>query len=91
MIELLVLIAIAYAGARGVESITNTGDRRLDTKAAEKTVKTVADSSPKGGKSTVKPGPTEPGGTFSAAAPRSATIGGKAAVPLAVLTETSTV
>ncbi|MBM7054267.1 hypothetical protein [Streptomyces durocortorensis] len=92
MIELLVLIAIAYAGARGVESITNTGDRRLDTKAAEKTVKTVADKGPKGSsKSTVKPGPTDPGGTFSAAAPRSATIGGKAAVPLAVLTETSTV
>lgn len=91
MIELLVLIAIAYAGARGVESITSTGDRRLDTKAAEKTVKTVAASSPKGSKSTAKPGPTDPGGTFSAAAPRSATIGGKAAVPLAVLTETSTV
>ncbi|HBF84086.1 MAG TPA: hypothetical protein DD420_30425 [Streptomyces sp.] len=91
MIELLVLIAIAYAGARGVESITSTGDRRLDTKAAEKTVKAVAADSPKGGKSTVKPGPTEPGGTFSAAAPRSATIGGKAAVPLAVLTETGTV
>ncbi|MEU9061714.1 hypothetical protein AB0D13_23345 [Streptomyces sp. NPDC048430] len=92
MIELLVLIAIAYAGARGVESITNTGDRRLDTKAAEKTVKTVAAGSPKGsGKGTAKPGPTDPGGTFSAAAPRSATIGGKAAVPLAVLTETSTV
>ncbi|MEU0102934.1 hypothetical protein [Streptomyces sp. NPDC006267] len=92
MIELLVLIAIAYAGARGVESITNTGDRRLDTKAAEKTVKTVAASNPKGsGKGTVKPGPTDPGGTFSAAAPRSATIGGKAAVPLAILTETSTV
>ncbi|MGW0669786.1 hypothetical protein [Streptomyces sp. NPDC002746] len=88
MIELLVLIAIAYAGARGVESITNTGDRRLDTKVAEKTVKTVAASSPKGGKSAAEPGPTEPGGTFSAAAPRSATIGGKAAVPLAVLTET---
>lgn len=92
MIELLVLIAIAYAGARGVESITNTGDRRLDTKAAEKTVKTVADKGPKGSsKSTVKPGPTDPGGTFSAAAPRSAKVGGKAAVPLAVLTETSTV
>jgi len=91
VIELLVLIAIAYAGARGVESITNTGDRRLDTKAAEKTVKTVADKGPKGSKSTVKPGPTDPGGTFSAAAPRSAKVGGKAAVPLAVLTETSTV
>ncbi|MFI8164117.1 hypothetical protein ACIF6I_33545 [Streptomyces microflavus] len=91
MIELLVLIAIAYAGARGVESITSTGDRRLDTTAAEKTVKTVADKGPKGGKSTVKPGPTDPGGTFSAAAPRSAKAGGKAAVPLAVLTETSTV
>ncbi|MFI5905436.1 hypothetical protein [Streptomyces cyaneofuscatus] len=92
MIELLVLIAIAYAGARGVESITNTGDRRLDTTAAEKTVKTVADKGPKGSsKSTVKPGPTDPGGTFSAAAPRSAKVGGKAAVPLAVLTETSTV
>ncbi|MFF7365431.1 hypothetical protein [Streptomyces sp. NPDC008125] len=91
MIELLVLIAIAYAGARGVESITGTGDRRLDSKAAEETVKTVAAGSTKGGKGTVKPGPAEPGGTFSAAAPRSATIGGKAAVPLAVLAETSTV
>ncbi|MFF5881062.1 hypothetical protein ACIQ9M_34535 [Streptomyces californicus] len=98
MLELLVLVAIAYAGARGVESITHTGDRRLDTKAAETTVKTVAGSGPKNGggtnTNTAKPGPAgpaEPGGTFSAAAPRSAKLGGKAAVPLAVLTETSTV
>ncbi|WP_043252649.1 hypothetical protein [Streptomyces vinaceus] len=98
MLELLVLVAIAYAGARGVESITHTGDRRLDTKAAETTVKTVAGSGPKNGggtnTNTTKPGPAgpaEPGGTFSAAAPRSAKLGGKAAVPLAVLTETSTV
>lgn len=90
MIELLLLIAIAYAGARGVETMTGTADRRYDTKAAEKTVKDLAASGPEGGRKTAKkpPGPTEPGGTFSKAAPRSAAFGGKAAVPVAVLTET---
>ncbi|MFH8558913.1 hypothetical protein ACH4FE_35725 [Streptomyces celluloflavus] len=90
MIELLVLLAIAYAGARGVESVTGTADRRHDTKAAEKAVAKVAASGPKdtNTKAGKVPGPTEPGGTFSAAAPRSAKAGGKAAVPLAVLTET---
>ncbi|MFB7552598.1 hypothetical protein [Streptomyces sp. NPDC056154] len=89
MIELLLLLAVAYAGARGVESVTGTADRRLDTKAAEKTVTKVAASGPKDGPAAKKPpGPTEPGGTFSAAAPRSARAGGKAAVPLAVITET---
>ncbi|MGW7463836.1 hypothetical protein ACWGJT_03815, partial [Streptomyces xantholiticus] len=42
MIDLLVLMAIAYAGARGVESMVGTNDRRRDTKEAEKTVTKVA-------------------------------------------------
>ncbi|MBO8189218.1 hypothetical protein [Streptomyces spirodelae] len=90
MIELLVLAAIAYAGARGVESLAGTADRRHASKDAEKTVAKVAASGPSGGSRTAKkpPGPTEPGGTFSAASPRSAQLGGKAAVPLAVITET---
>lgn len=89
MIELLVLIAIAYAGARGVESVAATGDRRQRSKDAELTVAEVAASGPKGASTGKKtPGPTEPGGTFSKAAPRSAVAGGKVAVPLAVLTET---
>lgn len=89
MIELLVLIAIAYAGARGVESVAATGDRRQRSKDAELTVADVAASGPKGGSTGKKtPGPAEPGGTFSKAAPRSAVAGGKVAVPLAVLTET---
>jgi hypothetical protein len=88
--ELILLIAIAYAGARGVEKVTGTDDRRYDTTESRKTVEKVAASGPKDGTTTVvkRPGPTEPGGTFSAAAPRSAKIGGKAAVPLAVITET---
>ncbi|MFI8007948.1 hypothetical protein [Streptomyces sp. NPDC086010] len=88
MIELLVLIAIAYAGARGVEAVTGTADRRQDTTAAEKAVNKVAADGPKGGPGKTKPGPAERGGTFGAAAPRSAKVGQKAAVPLAVLTET---
>ncbi|MFE9360341.1 hypothetical protein ACFYPB_40590 [Streptomyces olivaceoviridis] len=88
MIELVLLIAIAYAGARGVESIAATSDRRHDTPTARKTVEKVAASGPKGSGEKKPPGPTEPGGTFSAAAPRAAKVGGKAAVPLAVLTET---
>ncbi|MDF4254627.1 hypothetical protein [Streptomyces sp. WMMB303] len=91
MIELVVLMAIAYAGARGVESLAGTTDRRHASKDAEKTVAKVADSGPGGGRGGAgrkPPGPTEPGGTFSAASPRSAQLGGKAAVPLAVLTET---
>lgn len=85
MFELLVLMAIAYAGARGVEAAASTADRRHASKDAETAVAKVA-----AGKSAEKPpGPTEPGGTFSAASPRAARLGGKAAVPLAVLTETS--
>ncbi|WP_331736914.1 hypothetical protein OG426_55645 (plasmid) [Streptomyces canus] len=92
MFELLLLVAIAYAGARGVEKVAGVDNRRYDTPDSRKTVEKVAASGPKDGSTTVvkkEPGPTEPGGTFSAAAPRSAKIGGKAAVPLAVLTETS--
>ncbi|MFD3567414.1 hypothetical protein [Streptomyces sp. NPDC058667] len=89
MIELLVLAAIAYAGARGVESIAGTADRRHDSPEARKTVTKVAGGGPKGGPGKKEaPGPTDPGGTFSAAAPRSAKLGGKAAVPFAVVTET---
>lgn len=90
MIELLVLMAIAYAGARGVEKAAGISDRRNDTTKATKTVKDVAASGGKdsGPAAKSKPGPTEPGGTFSKAAPRSAKIGGKAAVPLAIVTET---
>ncbi|MEU8839951.1 hypothetical protein AB0D97_12590 [Streptomyces roseus] len=87
MIELLVLAAIAYAGARGVESVI--GDNRHDTPAAREAVQKVAAGTPA---ETAKPkptAPTDPGGTFSAAAPRSAALGGRVAAPLAVLTETS--
>jgi hypothetical protein len=90
--ELLLLVAIAYAGARGVEKVAGVDNRRYDTPDSRKTVEKVAANGPKdGGATTVvkkEPGPTEPGGTFSAAAPRSAKLGGKAAVPLAVITET---
>ncbi|MCX4543796.1 hypothetical protein [Streptomyces sp. NBC_01565] len=89
MIELLVLIAIAYAGARGVESLTGTTDRRHDTPEARETVEKIAADKPKGDTASEKlASPTDPGGTFSKAAPRSARIGGTAAVPLAVITET---
>lgn len=89
MIELLVLIAIAYAGARGVESVTGINDRRYDSPAAQETVAKAAGDSPAKGAAPKPPSPTDPGGTFSAAAPRSAKLGGRAAVPLAVLAETS--
>lgn len=85
--ELLLLIAIGYAGARGVESLLSTADRRLKAPDAGSTVQKIADDKSKGAKKQ-SPGPTDPGGTFSAAAPRSAALGGRAAVPLAVLTET---
>ncbi|MGO4634980.1 hypothetical protein AB4225_29235 [Streptomyces sp. 2RAF24] len=88
MIELLVLVAIAYAGARGVESIASTTDRRHDSPAARKTIEKIAAGGPKDAKSKEPPGPTDPGGTFSAAAPRSAKLGGKVAVPVAVVAET---
>ena len=48
MIELLVLIAIAYAGARGVESLTGTTDRRHDTAEARGTVEKIAADKSKG-------------------------------------------
>lgn len=89
MLELLVLIAIAYAGARGVEAVTGINDHRHDTKEARDAVAKVAATSPKGDAPAKAPGPTDPGGTFSAVAPRSASLGGTAAIPLAVLTETS--
>ncbi|MGW0655886.1 hypothetical protein ACWD4T_45285 [Streptomyces umbrinus] len=90
MFELLLLAAIAYAGARGVEKVAGLDNRRYNTAESRTTVEKVAASGSKGGSTTVvkAPGPTEPGGTFSAAAPRSAKVGGKAAVPLAVITET---
>lgn len=87
MIELLVLVAIAYAGARGVESILPASDRHPDVPAAKETVAKAAASGP--ANATKAAGPTDPGGTFSAAAPRSANLGSKAAIPLAVLAETS--
>lgn len=89
MIELLVLIAIAYAGARGVESVTGIDNHRYDSPAAQEAVAEAAGDSPAKGADPKPPSPTDPGGTFSAAAPRSAQLGGKAAVPLAVLAETS--
>ncbi|MCY0917023.1 hypothetical protein OS965_02380 [Streptomyces sp. H27-G5] len=90
MIELLVLIAIAYAGARGVESMTGHGDRRHDTEAAREAVTKVAETSATPATTAKTPGPTDPGGTFSAAAPRSASLGAKVAAPLAIAAETST-
>lgn len=89
MLELILLIAIAYAGARGLEKITSV-DRRYDTEEARTTVAKIASSGPKEHRPARKPpGPTEPGGTFSAIAPRSAALGAKAAYPVAVLAETS--
>ncbi|MFD8777541.1 hypothetical protein [Streptomyces sp. NPDC059916] len=91
-LELLLFAAIVYAGARGVENVAATLDRRQHHEDAEKTVSRLASGggSRFTGKATKKkPGPTEPGGTFSAAAPRSAKAGGRAAYPLAALTETS--
>ncbi|GAB1331698.1 hypothetical protein [Streptomyces sennicomposti] len=92
MFELLLLVAIAYAGARGVEKVAGVENRRYDTPESRKTVEKVAASGSKDGSTTVvkkTPAPTEPGGTFSSRAPRSAAVGGKAAYPLAVITETS--
>lgn len=86
MFELLLLMCVAYAGARGVESLAGTANRQYKDKAAEKTVVDLAKSAGKGGKPA--PGPTDKGGTFSNAAPRSSAFGGKAAVPLAVAAET---
>ncbi|MGX9923522.1 hypothetical protein ACWIG4_27150 [Streptomyces sp. NPDC002248] len=87
MIELLLLMAIGYAGARGVEHLAGTSDRRHDDAVHHSTVRKIA-ADPAHRKPVTRPGPVEEGGTFSAAAPRSALFGGKAAVPLAVLTET---
>lgn len=89
MIELLVLAAIAYAGARGVESAAGLNNPRHDTRAARETVADIAASGSSATTAATAPGPTDPGGTFSAAAPRSAKLGGTAAVPFAVLAETS--
>ncbi|WP_432158804.1 hypothetical protein [Streptomyces sp. bgisy153] len=91
MLELLLLVAIAYAGARGVEKLAGVENRRYDTAESRKTVEKVAARGSKDGSTTVAkktPAPTEPGGTFSSRAPRSAAVGGKAAYPLAVITET---
>lgn len=87
MLGLILLIAVAYAGARGVEKLVGVDDRRFDTPQARQTVAKVAamKTQPKPAR---KPGPTDPGGTFSAMAPRAAAVGGKVAVPLAVLTTT---
>lgn len=91
MFELLLLVAIAYAGARGVEKVAGVENRRYETPESRKTVEKVAASGSKDGSTTTvakAPAPTEPGGTFSSRAPRSAKVGGKAAYPLAVITET---
>ncbi len=84
--ELLLLLAVAYAGARGIEKLTGAPDRRQDSAAARETVEKVAASGPK--KGAAAPGPVEPGGTFSAAAPRSSRLGGKAAAIPAAGVET---
>lgn len=78
--ELLLLFAIAYAAARGVENIVGVDRRRYASPEAEAAVKGAA------GKKTKAPGPTEPGGTFAPAkaAPRVAAVGGKAVGPVAV-------
>ena len=44
MFELLLLVAIAYAGARGVETVAGVDNRRYDTPEYRKTVATVAAS-----------------------------------------------
>ncbi|MGW2706911.1 hypothetical protein [Streptomyces sp. NPDC001340] len=91
MFEFLLLVAIAYAGARGVEKVTGTENRRYDSPESRKTVEKVAATGSKDGSTTTvvkSPAPTEPGGTFSSRAPLSAKVGGKAAYPLAVITET---
>ncbi|WP_314223604.1 hypothetical protein [Streptomyces zaehneri] len=91
MFELLLLVAIAYAGARGVEKVAGVNNRRYDTPESREVVEKVAASGSTDDKTTTvvkSPSPTEPGGTFSSRAPRSAKVGGKAAYPLAVITET---
>ncbi|CAM5523909.1 MULTISPECIES: hypothetical protein [Streptomyces] len=84
--EILLLLAVAYAGARGIEKLTGAPDRRHDSAGARATVEKVAASGPS--KTTAAPGPAEPGGTFSAAAPRSSRLGGKAAAIPAAGVET---
>ncbi|MEU7158869.1 hypothetical protein [Streptomyces chrestomyceticus] len=75
--EILLLLAVAYAGARGIEKLAGAPDRRQDSAAARQTVEKVAASGP--AQAAVAPGPAQPGGTFSAAAPRASRLGGKAA------------
>jgi hypothetical protein len=80
--ELLVLAAIAYAAARGIEQITDDFKASYKNKVADATVKKAA-------KNTTTPTATvagvAPGSTFSAkeAAPRTATIGTKTAAAIA--------
>lgn len=81
--EILLLIAIAYAGARGLEKLAGVDARRASPEA-EQVVKDAA------GRKSKAPGPLDPGGTFAPAkaAPRTAALGGRAAGPIAVGVET---
>lgn len=55
--EILLLLAVAYAGARGIEKLTGAPDRRHDSAGARATVEKVAASGPS--KTTAAPGPAE--------------------------------
>lgn len=79
--ELLLLFAIAYASARGVESILNDTRASYNNRVADKTLKEIAKGKGDGGKTD----PTAKGGTFSstAAAPRTASLGTKTAAGIA--------
>jgi hypothetical protein len=85
--ELILLAAIAYAAARGVDSIITDTKARYGSKVADAVVKKAAKDK---GAGNGKAGPADPGGTFSAreAAPRTASIGAKAAAGVATGIET---
>lgn len=85
--ELLLLAAIAYAAARGIEQITDDFQASYKNKVADATVKKAAKN-----KTTAETVAAEvkPGGTFSAkeAAPRTATFGTKTAAAIAAGVQT---
>jgi hypothetical protein len=78
--ELLVLAAIAYAAARGIEQITDDFQASYKNKVADATVKKAAKN-----EAVTVAAEVKPGSTFSAkeAAPRTATLGTKTAAAIA--------
>jgi hypothetical protein len=82
--ELLVLAAIAYAAARGIEQITDDFQTSYKNKVADATVKKAAKNATKN-EAVTAAAEVKPGSTFSAkeAAPRTATLGTKTAAAIA--------